>query len=130
MATRDVVYPANPHALYDMHGYSPAVKSNGFLFVAGQVGAQKNGEPVADIAQQTQLAFDNLREVLKAAGASFDDIIDVTLFIVDPQTNFEKIFPVLQQNWTPKPFPTVTAVGATWLAGFTFEIKVIAKLPA
>ncbi len=67
--------------------------------------------------------------MLKAAGASFDDIVDVTLFIVDPETNFEKIFPVLQRNWTPKPFPTVTAVGVTWLAGFTFEIKVIAKLP-
>jgi hypothetical protein len=36
---------------------------------------------------------------------------------------------VLQKNWTPKPFPTVTAVGVTWLAGFLFEIKVIAKLP-
>lgn len=127
--TRDAVYPVTPHALYDMHGHSPAVKSNGFLFVAGQVGARTDGSPADTIEAQTQLAFDNLREVLKAAGSSFDDIVDVTLFIVDPEENFGKIFPVLQQNWTPKPFPTVTAVGVTWLAGFTFEIKVIAKLP-
>ncbi|MBW2853788.1 RidA family protein, partial [Escherichia coli] len=27
------------------------------------------------------------------------------------------------------PYPTWTAVGVTWLAGFDFEIKVIARIP-
>lgn len=129
MADRDAVFPANPHALYELHGYSPAVRADGLLFVAGQVGARADGSPEPDLAAQVQLAFDNLNAVLAAAGASFTDVQDVTLFIVDPEANFETIWPVLQRNWGEKPHPTVTAVGATWLAGFTFEIKAIAKLP-
>lgn len=30
---RDVVFPAQRHALYEQHRYSPAIRSNGFLFV-------------------------------------------------------------------------------------------------
>lgn len=32
--------------------------------------------------------------------------------------------------WGEAPYPTVTAIGVNWLAGFDVEIKVIAKLPA
>ncbi len=128
MARRDVVFPAKPHALYELHGYSPAVRSGDLLFVSGQVGAREDGSPEPDLAAQVQLAFDNLNAVLAAAGGSFEHIVDVTLFIVDPEKNFETIWPVLQRNWGEKPFPTVTAVGVTWLAGFTFEIKAIARI--
>jgi enamine deaminase RidA (YjgF/YER057c/UK114 family) len=40
MSPRDVVCPANRHALYEQHRYSPAIRSNGFLFVSGQVGSR------------------------------------------------------------------------------------------
>lgn len=129
MAKRDAVFPAKPHALYELHRYSPAIRSNGFLFVSGQVGAREDGSPELDLAAQVQLAFDNLNAVLAAAGATFADVVDVTLFMIDPDAIFETVWPVLQRNWGDKPFPNITAVGVTWLAGFTFEIKVIAKLP-
>ena len=129
MAERDAVFPANPHALYEHHRYSPAIRSNGFLFVSGQVGAREDGSPEPDLAAQVQLAFDNLNAVLAAAGASFADVVDVTLFMIDPDAIFETVWPALQRNWGEKPYPNITAVGVTWLAGFTFEIKVIAKLP-
>ena len=128
MAKRDAVFPAKPHALYEHHRYSPAIRSNGFLFVSGQVGAREDGSPEPDLGAQVQLAFDNLNAVLAAAGASFPDVVDVTLFMIDPDAIFETVWPVLQHNWGEKPFPNITAVGVTWLAGFTFEIKVIAKL--
>ena len=129
MADRDAVFPANPHALYEQHRYSPAVRANGLLFVSGQVGARADGSPEPDLAAQVQLAYDNLNGILAAAGCSFADVVDVTLFIVDPDANFEAIFPIHARNWGEKPFPTITAVGVTWLAGFQFEIKAIAKLP-
>ncbi len=128
MANRDAVFPANPHALFELHRYSPAVRSNGHLFVSGQVGARQDGTPEPDLATQVQLAFDHLNAILEAAGCTFDDVVDVILFIVDPEKNFETIWPVLQKNWGQKPYPTATAVGVTWLAGFTFEIKVTARL--
>ncbi len=129
MPERDVVYPAQPHALYELHRYSPAVRANGFLFVSGQVGARADGTPEPDLAAQVQLAFDNLNATLAAAGCSFADVVDVTLFMIDPDAIFETVWPVLQRNWGEKPFPNITATGVTWLAGFTFEIKVIARLP-
>ncbi|WPU66506.1 RidA family protein [Peredibacter starrii] len=128
MFKREAIFPRDPHALYEQHGYSPAVKSGDLLFVSGQVGARKDGTPEPDIQKQVQLAFDNLNSVLSAAGCSFENVVDVTIFIVDPEKNFEKIFPVFQKNWGEKPFPTVTAVGVTWLSGFLFEIKVIAQM--
>lgn len=129
MSKRNAVFPNEPHALYEQHGYSPAVRSGDLLFVSGQVGARKDGTPEPDLAKQVQLAFDNLIGVLKAANSSFEDVVDVTIFMIDPDKNFETVFPVLQKNWGEKPFPTITAVGVTWLAGFQFEIKVIVRIP-
>jgi enamine deaminase RidA (YjgF/YER057c/UK114 family) len=126
---RNAVFPPNPHALYDLHRYSPAVRSGDLLFVSGQVGARADGSPEPDLAAQVQLAFDNLNAILAAAGGSFADVVDATLFMVDPEAIFETVWPVLGRNWGDKPYPTVTAVGVTWLAGFQFEIKVVARIP-
>ncbi|MFZ5937323.1 hypothetical protein BGP84_09960 [Pseudomonas putida] len=126
---RDVVFPPDRHALYDLHRYSPAIRSNGFLFVSGQVGSRKDGSAEPDLAAQVRLAFANLNAILAEAGSSFADVIDTTLFMIDPDATFATIWEVAAEFWGEAPYPTVTAVGVTWLAGFDFEIKVIAKLP-
>lgn len=130
MTQRDVVFPAGRQALYERNRYSPAVRANGLLFVSGQVGSREDGSPEPDLDKQVQLAFRNLNAVLEAAGCTFNDVQDVTLFIVDPQAKFERIWnTVVPELWGQAPYPTVTAVGVTWLYGFEFEIKVIARLP-
>ncbi|MES2685293.1 MAG: RidA family protein [Pseudomonadota bacterium] len=130
MSKRDVVFPPGRQALYERNRYSPAVKANGFLFVSGQVGSREDGSPEPELEKQVRLAFDNLNAVLEAAGCTFDDVVDVTVFIVDPESNFETIWKVIPEFWGDAPHPTLTGVGVTWLYGFKFEIKVIAKLPA
>ncbi|MEE4149265.1 RidA family protein [Pseudomonas viridiflava] len=130
MTQRDVVFPTGRQALYERNRYSPAVRANGLLFVSGQVGSREDGSPEPDPDEQVQLAFRNLNAVLEAAGCTFSDVQDVTLFIVDPEMKFEHIWnTVVPQYWGQAPYPTVTAVGVTWLYGFEFEIKVVAKLP-
>ena len=130
MTQRDVVFPPARRALYERHRYSPAVRSNGFLFVSGQVGSTEDGTPEPDLKTQVRQAFSNLNAILHEAGCTFDDVVDVTVFIVDPQSKFETIWNlVLTEFWGEAPHPTATAVGVTWLYGFDFEIKVIAKLP-
>ncbi|MBC9904444.1 MULTISPECIES: RidA family protein [Achromobacter] len=129
MTQRDVVFPPGRQALYERNRYSPAIRSNGFLFVSGQVGSRDDGTPEPDLQAQVRLAFRNLQAVLAAAGCSFDDVVDVTVFMVDPAAKFEKIWQVVPEYWGEAPHPTLTAVGVTWLYGFDFEIKVIAKLP-
>lgn len=129
MQNRDVVFPSGRRALYDRNRYSPAIRSNGFLFVSGQVGSREDGSVEPDLEAQVRLAFDNLNAILKEAGSSFDDVVDVTVFIVDPESKFETIWKIVPEYWGSAPHPTLTAVGVTWLYGFDFEIKVIAKLP-
>ena len=129
MTVRDVVFPAGRRALYERNRYSPAIRSNGFLFVSGQVGSTEEGSPEPDLETQVRQAFTNLTSILNTAGCSFDDVIDVTVFMVDPQSKFETIWKVVPEFWGNAPHPTLTAVGVTWLYGFDFEIKVIAKLP-
>lgn len=129
MTTRDVVFPAGRQALYERNRYSPAVCSNGLLFVSGQVGSRPDGSPEPELKAQVRLAFENLNAVLEAADCSFDDVVDVTVFIVNPEERFETIWEVVPEYWGTAPFPNITCVGVTWLYGFQFEIKVIAKLP-
>lgn len=129
MTTRDVVFPAGRQALYERNRYSPAVRSNGFLFVSGQVGSLEDGSPEPDLKAQVRRAFENLEAILKAAGGSFADVVDVTVFMVDPEATFKEIWEVVPEYWGEAPHPTLTAVGVTWLYGFRFEIKVIARVP-
>ena len=129
MTARDVVFPPGRQALYEKYRYSPAVRSDNLLFVSGQVGSREDGSPEPDLEQQVRLALANLNAILAAAGGSFADVVDATVFIVDPETKFEKIWPIVLEYWGPAPYPTATAVGVTWLAGFQFEIKVIANIP-
>ncbi|WP_288659247.1 MULTISPECIES: RidA family protein [Pseudomonas] len=129
MSTRNAVFPTGRQALYERNRYSPAIRSNGFLFVSGQVGSREDGSPEPELEAQVRLAFENLNAILAAAGCSFKDVIDVTVFIVDPETRFDTIWKVLPEYWGEAPYPTLTGIGVTWLYGFQFEIKVIAKLP-
>ncbi len=76
-----------------------------------------------------QLAFDNLKAVLAAAGCSFDDVIDVTSFHTDPAAQWEILASIRLAEIGAPPYPNWTAVGVTWLLGFDFEIKVIARVP-
>lgn len=131
MPARDVVFPSGRSALYEKNRYSPAIRANGLLFVSGQVGSRDDGSPEPTLAGQVRRAFDNLDAVLAAAGCSFDDVIDVTVFLVDPERTFATVWPiVLDEYWGAAPHPTLTGVGVSWLYGFDFEIKVVAKLPA
>jgi enamine deaminase RidA (YjgF/YER057c/UK114 family) len=129
MTVREVVFPPGRQALYEKNRYSPAVKSGGFLFVSGQVGSREDGSPEPELESQVRRAFENLNAVLGAAGCTFADVVDVTVFINDPEQRFERIWAVAQEYWGEAPYPNVTAVGVTWLYGFQFEIKVVAKLP-
>jgi len=129
MTQRNVVFPPGRQALYERNRYSPAIKSNGFLFVSGQVGSHADGSPEPDLEDQVRLAFSNLNAILRAGGCTFDDVIDVTVFIVDPESRFETIWKVVPEFWGEAPHPTLTGVGVTWLYGYQLEIKVIARLP-
>lgn len=130
MSTSKIITPPNRHALYEEHGYSPAIQSGDLLFVSGQVGSREDGSPEPVFEDQVRQAYANLKAILAEAGASLADVIDVTTFHTDPASQFETIMKVRASEIGDGPKPNWTAVGVTWLAGFDFEIKAIARVPA
>jgi len=130
MAKRNAIVPAGRQALYDINHYSAAIVSGELLFVSGQVGSREDGSPEPDFTRQVRTAFDNLAAVLQAAGCGFDDVVDVTTFHTDPASQIEVVAAVRLDAFGAPPYPNWTAVGVNWLAGFDFEIKVVARIPS
>lgn len=97
--------------------------------MSGQVGSQHDGSAEPDFAAQVRLAFENLKATLAAGDCTFDDLVDVTTFHTDPKNQFETIMRIKNEVFTTRPYPNWTAIGVNWLAGFDFEIKVIARVP-
>jgi len=129
MTLREAVFPEGRRVLYDAHRYSAAIRSGDLLFVSGQVGSRADGSPEPDYRDQVRLAFSNLKATLGAAGAGVDDIVDVTSFHTDPENQFDDFMAVKNEVFPDAPYPNWTAVGVNWLAGFDFEIKVVARIP-
>lgn len=111
MNTREAIFPKNPHALYKEHGYSPAILSGDLLFVSGMVGAREDGTPEPDLQTQIQLAFDNLQGVLEAAGCSFEEVVDLTMYLIDPEASMGLMIEAMRKAFPREPYPNVTAVG-------------------
>ncbi len=65
--------------------YSQAVIANGFLFTAGQIALDPaTSEIIAgDVVAQTEQVFKNLAAILDAAGATWNDVVKATVFIMD-----------------------------------------------
>jgi 2-iminobutanoate/2-iminopropanoate deaminase len=65
--------------------YSQAIRTNGFLYVSGQVALDpKTGEFVgADIRQQTERTLENIKGILEAAGSNLHHVVKTTVFLKD-----------------------------------------------
>jgi enamine deaminase RidA (YjgF/YER057c/UK114 family) len=77
----------NPQALHPPSGYSHVVEVTAGrpVYIAGQVALDRQGAVVGpgDIAAQAQQVFDNLGAALQAVGAGFDQLVKLSLYLVD-----------------------------------------------
>ncbi len=75
-----------PQAPIPRGPYSPAVQAGDFIFVAGQgpVDPATNEMAFGSIEQETRRTLDNIGIILEAAGASFSDVVQVRVFLKDP----------------------------------------------
>lgn len=108
-----------------------AVRRGGFLFISGMVGWDANGDVVApdDPARQARQAFENLRDVLAAAGAGFADVVMETEYVVD--MDHYRVIGRVRNEFFAAPYPAATLVEVRRLfrPGLLFEIQAIAVLP-
>ena len=61
------------------------VKASEFLFIAGQVGADRDGKVAADFDAQCAQTFANIEAALKSQGAGFANIVEFTTYLVHSQ---------------------------------------------
>ena len=106
--------------------FSPAVKTNGFIFLSGQVGTDSTGKLVAGgIQAETRQTMNNIRDVLTRAGSSMDKVVKCTVFILDMAE-----WPAMNEvyiTYFKGPPPARSAAGASGLAlGARVEIECIA----
>ena len=76
---------STPSAPQAIGPYSQGIRTGSLLFVSGQVPIDPaTGNIIAgDIAAQTHRVFQNIGEILKAGGASFDHVVRTTVFLAD-----------------------------------------------
>lgn len=73
-----------PEGLHGTETYSHGVAAGNLLFIAGQVGAAKDGSLAAeDMGGQLRQALTNVGEVLAAGGGSFADVVNLQYFVTD-----------------------------------------------
>lgn len=90
--------------------YSQAIIANGFVYTAGQIGADpRTGTLVAGgIAEQTEQVLKNLEAVLKAAGSSLGAVVKTTVFLAD-MNDFARMNEVYGKKFAV-PFPARSTV--------------------
>lgn len=123
----------NPWTWQDRRGFSQAWKvedSRTVVFVSGQGSLSADGQVMheGDFPAQAQLTFENLRTVLAAAGAWFDHVVRLGVFLTDMSQLPE--YMRIKAEFIPGKQPASTAIGVTALAapGLMLEIEAIAVL--
>lgn len=91
------------------------------------LGGPASPEPV--FVDQVRRAYANLKAILASSGASLDDVVDMMTFHTDPEARWETVMTMKADEIGLAPYPNWTAVVVTGLAGFEFEIMVIARIP-
>lgn len=123
--------------------YPHAKRSGSLLFLSG-IGPRKRGSKQIpgveldssgqiasyDIETQCRSCFDNVRTVLEDAGSSWDDIVDVLVFLTNMGDDFGAYNKVYAEYFAGegKPNPTRTTIGVTSLpTPIAVEVKIIAR---
>ena len=114
-------------------GAYPYTKRVGDLLFLSGVGSRQRGTPdiPAGIEAQCRACFENVRVILEEAGAAWDDIVDVTVFLTNMKRDFDAYNAVYAEYFAgdgmPNPTRTTVEVGALPTA-IDVELKVVASI--
>ena len=129
------------HAPEPVGSYPHAKRVGNFLFLSG-VGPRKrgdkkipgvtlseNGEVLSyNIKKQCVSVFKNIKLILEESGSSWDNIVDVTVFLTNMEGDFEE-YNKLYAEYFSAPFPTRTTIEVGCLpTPIAIELKVIATI--
>lgn len=110
--------------------YSPAMRVGDFLYISGQVPVDGSGNTVGpgDPVAQTRQCFENIRELVEAAGGTLDDVFWLTSYVTDMRVFMDQ--PGIRTEFFSPPYPasTVVQVGSLAQTGWLIEIEARAYL--
>ncbi len=109
--------------------YSQAVVANGFAYLAGQVGLDKDNNVVApgDVKEQTRVAIDRIKTILAEFDAELTDIVSATVFITDV-TDFADFNEAWAEQFGDHRPARACVVAGLLLPGLVVEIQAVAAL--
>lgn len=120
---------STPDAPAAIGTYSQAVRVGNTIWVSGQIPldpATKELVP-GDMEAQVRRVFDNLKAIVTAAGASFDDVVKVNVFLTD-LAHFALVNRIMAEYFR-EPYPARAAVGVASLPrGAQVEMECIVAL--
>jgi 2-iminobutanoate/2-iminopropanoate deaminase len=111
--------------------YTDAVRAGDLLFVSGCVPVDGEGLLVGgdDVVAQARQVLENVGAVLAAAGATFADVVKVTVYLTDIADR-AAINPVRQEIFgESRPASTLVEVSALAIPGAKLEIDAVALIP-
>ncbi len=104
----------SPNAPAAIGTYSQAIRAGDTVYLSGQIGLDpKTGELVAGIDAQIERTLQNLGAVAQAAGGSFQNVVRVTVYLVD-LNHFAKVNEAMARHFR-KPYPARAALGVASL---------------
>ena len=106
--------------------YSQAIRTDSFIFTAGQVGLDPStGELVAGaVEEQTRQALSNLRNVIEAAGSSMDNVVKTTVFLKD-MADFPKMNAIYAEFFGENPPARSTVAVVALPKGGLVEVEAV-----
>ena len=109
--------------------YTDAVRWGDLLFMSGVAPLDKDLRLVSeDVVEQARKVFLNMKEVLDAAGATFADVLKVTVFLTDVRDR-ARINPVRKEFFgTARPASSLIGVKELVVPGMKIEIEAIVGL--
>ena len=124
---KDVVLTS--HGPKPIGPYSQAIKSNGFLFISGQIALDPaSGEFVGvTVQQQTGRVLENLKAILEAGGVSLSHVVKTTVFLKD-MNDFAAMNEVYARYFSAAPPARSTVQVARLPKDALVEIEVVASL--
>lgn len=107
---------------------SPSVAIGGIVAVSGQCGYRVGRRLVDGIEEQTRVTLQNLRRALEASGCGLDDVLSVTVYLVD-RADIAAMNAVYQEFFVTAPHPARTTVYVGLAADVLVEIDCLAVRP-
>jgi 2-iminobutanoate/2-iminopropanoate deaminase len=111
--------------------YCDAVSFGNLLFISGIAPLDENLNVIGgdDVAAQAEAIFSAMDKILKNAGATFSDILKVTVLLTDVNDR-TKINPVRQKYFgTARPASTLFEVSKLAIPGMKVEVEAVVGLP-